>query len=233
MRRWIRNCFSRNVRTGAAASKAARWALLLLIAAQVPAHDLITTPLTWSREISRVVYQHCAGCHREAGSAFPLITYQDARPWAKAIRDEVLNRRMPPWDAVKGVGEFRGDLSLSPPEMDLIVNWVEGGAPEGNPDYLPARPPASEPGAEPVPPAGITLSGSKTLETPLRLAGIRPTGVLELAALLPDGAVRRLIWVRNFRPKWNRTYWLRKPLLLPKGSRLILTGASATLLAQH
>ena len=75
----------------------------------MPAHDLITTPLTWSKEISRVVYQHCAGCHREAGSAFPLITYQDARPWAKAIRDEVLNRRMPPWDAVKGVGEFRGD----------------------------------------------------------------------------------------------------------------------------
>ena len=67
----------------------------------------------------------------------PLTTYADARPWAKAIRDEVLNRRMPPWDAVKGVGEFRDDPSLSQPEMDLFVNWVEGGAPEGDEIYLP------------------------------------------------------------------------------------------------
>ena len=67
----------------------------------------------------------------------PLLTYEQARPWAKAIRDEVLNRRMPPWDAVKGVGQFRDDPSLTQPEMDLLVSWVEGGAPEGNPVYLP------------------------------------------------------------------------------------------------
>ena len=73
-----------------------------------------------------------------------LLTYEEARPWAKAIRDEVLNRRMPPWDPVKGVGQFRDDPSLSQPEMDLLVSWVEGGAPEGNPIYLPAAAPSKE-----------------------------------------------------------------------------------------
>ncbi len=114
--------------------------LLLSVALFLPlafAHDPITTNLTWSKEISRLVYRHCAGCHRPEGRAMALLTYEQARPWAKAIRDEVLNRRMPPWDAVKGVGQFRDDPSLSQSEMDLLVSWVEGGAPEGNPIYLP------------------------------------------------------------------------------------------------
>src|SRR5438477_12248140 len=134
---WIRSCFKRKRKHSAAASSAL---LLTAVLAPLQAHDPITTNLTWSKEISRVVYEHCAQCHRDGGRAFSLMTYAAARPWAKAIRDEVLNRRMPPWDAVKGVGEFRDDPSLSLPEMDLIVNWVEGGAPEGNAIYLPSRP---------------------------------------------------------------------------------------------
>src|SRR5436190_23890526 len=110
----------------------------LLLAVPLFAHDPITTSLTWSKEISRLVQQHCASCHRPGGRAMSLLTYEEARPWAKAIRDEVLNRRMPPWDAVKGVGDFRGDRSLSQAELDVVVNWVEGGAPEGDPAYLPA-----------------------------------------------------------------------------------------------
>src|SRR5205085_5816018 len=133
------------------------------------AHDPITTNLTWSKEISRVVYEHCAACHREDGRAFSLMTYEAARPWAKAIRDEVLNRRMPPWDAVKGVGEFRDDPSLSLPEMDLIVNWVEGGAPEGNPAYIPPQPKPDTPPVEP-PRQGIDLRQSMTLAVPFTLA---------------------------------------------------------------
>src|SRR5438067_13007848 len=141
---------------------------LLILAAS--AHDPITTNLTWSKEISRVIYQHCAGCHRTGGRAMSLLTYEDARPWAKAIRDEVLNRRMPPWDAVKGVGEFRDDLSLSQPEMDLLVSWVEGGAPEGNPIYLPQVPRAPEESAyrndRPPGLSHIELRQSITLSAP-------------------------------------------------------------------
>ena len=142
--------------------------ILLLACLPVFAHDPITTKLTWSKEISRVVYRRCVSCHRPDGPAFSLLTYQDARPWAKGIRDEVLGRRMPPWDAVKGVGEFRDDSGLSLPEIDLIVNWVEGGAPEGDPAYLPDAPPR-------VP---VSLRQSST--------GVRVQGVLRSIRLAPS-----------------------------------------------
>jgi hypothetical protein len=192
------------------------------------AHDPITTNLTWSKEISRLIYQHCASCHRPDGRAMSLLTYEEARPWAKAIRDEVLNRRMPPWDPVKGVGQFRDDPSLSQPEMDLLVSWVEGGAPEGNPIYLPAQTPLKEAATDPGG-HGIELRESTTLRAPLVLTGIRAEGPLELSAILPDGSVQHLIWITEFRPQWNRTYVLRTPLKLPRGSRIVLTGSGVEL----
>src|SRR5437773_2329990 len=106
-----------------------------MLAAGMPlsAHDPITTKITWSREVSRIVYARCLGCHREGGAAFSLATYAEARPWAKAIKEEVLVRRMPPWNAVKGFGQFKGDRGLAQEELSIIADWVEGGAPEGNP----------------------------------------------------------------------------------------------------
>ncbi len=192
------------------------------------AHDPITTNLTWSKEISRVVYQHCAGCHRPGGRAMSLLTYEEARPWAKAIRDEVLNRRMPPWDAVKGVGEFRGDPSLSQPEMDLVVNWVEGGAPEGDSKYLPAAPRVQDAEAT-VAGKGMEVRQGLTLKAPMTVRAITPSGAVEVAAVLPDGQVERLLWVREFRAEWNRSYVLRTPARLPKGTRLLVYGAAVTL----
>jgi hypothetical protein len=73
-----------------------------------------------------------------------LATYEDARPWAKAIKEEILEKRMPPWHAVKGYGEFRNAPPLAQREVDLIVNWVEGGAPKGEDKDLPAGPLFSE-----------------------------------------------------------------------------------------
>src|SRR5579864_3354954 len=104
------------------------------------AHDPITTKLTWSKEISRLVYKHCASCHRDGGAAFSLMTYDAARPWATAMKEEVLARRMPPWQAVKGFGEFRDDRGLTQDDLDVIAEWVEGGAPEGDPQWTPAVP---------------------------------------------------------------------------------------------
>src|SRR5579864_3454608 len=97
------------------------------------AHEPITTKLTWTQEIARIVYKRCASCHHEGGAAFSLMTYDEARPWAKAIKEEVLERRMPPWEAVKGFGEFREDRGLTQEELETISAWVEGGAPEGEP----------------------------------------------------------------------------------------------------
>ncbi len=69
-----------------------------------------------------------------------LATYEEARPWAKAIKEELLEKRMPPWHAVKGYGEFRNAPSLTQRDVDMIVNWVEGGAPKGDDKDLPAAP---------------------------------------------------------------------------------------------
>src|SRR4051794_3352829 len=139
-----------------------RIALWAVCASAAFAHDPITTKLTWSREVSRIVYKHCASCHRDGGTAMSLLTYQEARPWAKAIKDEVLARRMPPWGAVKGFGDFKNDITLSREELDLIARGGEGGPPEGDAKYLPAAPVFSPEPAQ-------TLSGGELVESRLVL----------------------------------------------------------------
>ncbi|HEX9224977.1 MAG TPA: cytochrome c, partial [Candidatus Acidoferrales bacterium] len=105
--------------------------VLLVSASLLSAHTVITTKITWSREVSRIAYQHCAFCHHDGGSSFSLMTYEEARPWAEAIKQQVIARRMPPWNAVKGFGEFKNDRGLTQEEIGIIANWVTGGAPEG------------------------------------------------------------------------------------------------------
>src|SRR5438477_2680081 len=140
-----------------------------LFSLHTSAHDVITTPITFSREIARLVYRRCAGCHRPGGSAFSLLTYQEARPWAKAIKEEVLERRMPPWGAVKGFGDFADDLGLSQEQLELIADWVEGGAPEGDPALLPKTPEFADERPSRLEP-GIAVDGALTLKTGITLA---------------------------------------------------------------
>lgn len=199
---------------------------LFALAQAALAHDVISTKLLWTQEISRIVYHHCASCHREGGSAMALMTYEDVRPWAKAIRDEVVSRRMPPWGPVKGVGEFRDDPSLSQIEIDMIVNWVEGGAPKGDDAYLPATPHFAR---EPKPPPERELvfrSGApQVVPDDLTVVGIRPHRVdrgasFEVTAYKPDSTVERLIWIRHEPGGGERTYFFRQPMTLPKGTRI-------------
>jgi hypothetical protein len=204
------------------------WVAALLLGRAALAHDIISTKLLWTQDISRIVYRHCASCHREGGSAMSLISYEDARPWAKAIRDEVLARRMPPWGAVKGVGDFRDDPSLSQVEIDLIVNWVEGGAPKGDDEFLPPAPhfeTARQP--EPAREFAVSTAAASTLAAENTAIGIRPVHIeagasMEVATERPDGSIERLIWIRDWRPEWQRTFYFRRPLVLPKGTRILV-----------
>jgi hypothetical protein len=116
------------------------FAFCLLPFAFVSAHEPITTKVRFNKEVVRILQRSCLGCHRPGGIAMSLATYEEARPWAKAIKEELLERRMPPWHAVKGYGEFRNAPSLTQRDIDLIVNWVEGGAPKGEEKDLPATP---------------------------------------------------------------------------------------------
>src|SRR5437588_2513009 len=98
----------------------------------VSAHEPITTKVRFNKELIRILQRNCLSCHRPGGVAFSLATYDEARPWAKAIKEEILEKRMPPWRAVKGYGDFSNAPALTQRDIDLIVNWVEGGAPKGD-----------------------------------------------------------------------------------------------------
>jgi hypothetical protein len=110
----------------------------------VSAHEPITTKVRFNNEVVRVLQRNCLSCHHTGGIAMSLATYEEARPWAKAIKEEILERRMPPWSAAKGYGEFRNAPALTQHEIDLIVNWVEGGAPKGDDKELPSGPLVSD-----------------------------------------------------------------------------------------
>jgi hypothetical protein len=212
---------------------------LLSLPAPAQAHELITTRLTWTEQISRIFHHRCVSCHREGGQApMPLTSYEQVRPWAKAIKYAILSRSMPPWDAVKGYGAFQNDLSLSQDDIAKISSWVEGGAPEGNDVFLPAGP-ADPSIGEPEPPEASTLplAGALILEKDVRALGIQPetvpeSGSLQATAYRPDGSVEPLIWLRGYRRKWQRSYWFREPPALPEGTRIVLFPGklSATLL---
>jgi len=199
------------------------------------AHEPITTKLTWTQEISRIVYKHCASCHREGGAApMSLLTYDEARPWAKAIRDEVTERRMPPWGAVKGFGEFRNDASLAEPEIEMLVLWVEGGAPKGDDIYLP---PVPAPEIRKAVPAarGIPIRGDTTLSRTITATGIAPREMqpgasMQIVARLPDGSVENLIWLRNTRGEWKRPFYFREPVALPKGTLISVHPSAAAVI---
>ncbi len=97
-----------------------------------------TTP-TFNKEVVRVFQQNCQTCHHPGDIApFSLMTYKEARPWARAIREQVVLKKMPPWKPAQGCGDFSDARGLSQAEIDTIVAWVDGGAPEGNAADLPA-----------------------------------------------------------------------------------------------
>ena len=97
--------------------------------------------VTFAKDVAPILQQKCQECHR-AGSMAPmsLVTYEETRPWAKAIRERVITRQMPPWhiDPTVGVQKFKNDMSLSQDQIDTIVKWVDDGAPLGDRKDMPA-----------------------------------------------------------------------------------------------
>lgn len=110
------------------------YSILALLLSSIPA----TSQVTFHRDVLPILQTRCQGCHRpgEAGP-MPLLTYQNARPWAKAIRESVLKGKMPPWSSDPAVGRFRNDPTLSKKEKETFANWADAGAPEGNPKDAP------------------------------------------------------------------------------------------------
>ena len=209
------------------------WAIFsIILVPGMVAHDVITTKITWSREISRLVYSRCASCHREGGSAFSLVTYEEARPWAKAIKEEVNERRMPPWGAVKGFGEFRDDQGLTQEQIELINDWVEGGAPEGDAARMPHLPDFSVKPEAPKVRSVALVDGRLTLKTEMTVEGVTPDNVpegttLQLIAERPDGSIEPMLWLYNYKPQFQHPYFYKQPLTFPAGTKVEVVPKSA------
>lgn len=110
--------------------------------ARPSAHVPISTSVTWNRDVIGIVERRCVACHRDNGPApMALTSYDIARPWARAIREEVLERRMPPAGLRSGTGLYENARALSLAEVEMLVSWADGGAPRGTGDE-PAPTPA-------------------------------------------------------------------------------------------
>ena len=112
-----------------------RTALFLLLSSYLVA---AAAPVTFYSDVLPVLQKRCQGCHRP-GEAAPMafMTYEQTRPWAKAIREAVVLKRMPPWFADPHVGRFSNDRSLTTKEIAAFVEWVDGGAKPGKKEHAP------------------------------------------------------------------------------------------------
>jgi len=194
----------------------------LALAGHLAAHDIITTNLTFTRDISRIFNRHCNTCHGPS-SDIPFSTYEQARPWAVAIKEQVLSRAMPPWGAVKGFGDLKPDHALTQEEITIIAAWVIGGAPQGDPDWLPKQAHGKPASAPPTIKDVLTSGNQAVLKEATVVAGIRPLAEslvesARITARLPNGEIFPLIWLYRYDPKWQRDFLFREPIKLPKGA---------------
>src|SRR5262245_23117131 len=116
--------------------------LLLVFAATltVPVTAAVAQDVTFTRDVAPILQRSCQNCHRPDSIApMSLLTYEEVRPWARAIKQNVVLRNMPPWhiDPNVGIHEFSNNVALSDGEIGTIAKWVDSGAPQGNPVDMP------------------------------------------------------------------------------------------------
>src|SRR5262249_32798768 len=114
--------------------------VVLAFAVPSMAADTPAKPVTFSKDVAPIFQAKCQECHQPNSIApMSLITFQEARPWARSIKERVASRQMPPWhiDRSVGVQKFKNDMSLTDEQVDTIVRWVDGGALQGDPKDMP------------------------------------------------------------------------------------------------
>ena len=118
----------------------------LAVQAQAPRPaSRAAAPVTFAKDVAPILYANCISCHRPGEVApMSLRSYDEVRPWARSIKQKVQSRAMPPWFADPAHGKFKNDARLSDQQIDTIVNWVDAGAPRGNPADEPKPPVLTE-----------------------------------------------------------------------------------------
>jgi len=192
-----------------------------------PATPHMGVAVTWNREVSRIFYEHCVACHRPDGESFSLMSFEDAQPRAAEIRDAVLSRRMPPWGAVQGFGQFDNDMGLTQAQIDLINDWVQQGRRRGNnPNALPMPPLRFEASEDSSSDITITVTNGAALSRPVVLVGLlpRPDGAEvsgRIVAVLPDGQIEPLVWLYEYAAEFDHPFLFREPLDLPADTTIL------------
>jgi hypothetical protein len=121
--------------------------------------------ISFHKDIEPILQARCQECHREGEiGPMPLLTYQQVRPWAKAIKASVVQGKMPPWPINPHYGKFANDRSLSKEQVDLLTAWADNGAPEGNPSDAP--PPRAWVDGWNIPTPDVVLEMPQAFEMP-------------------------------------------------------------------
>jgi hypothetical protein len=169
-----------------------------------------------------------------------MAEYKETFPWRTAIKEEVLERRMPPWGAVKGFGDFRNDQALTPEQLELLTSWAQGGSPEGEVKDVSAKDKLDEMVKEsawyektsraPHVAGEIVVKGDFKLTKRFMLDGLFPQNVPEdgsfqIIAQLPDGRIEPLLWLDGYKKQFAHPFLFRDPIELPVGT--IISGIPA------
>jgi len=161
--------------------------IVLAILVTVSAANAADKP-TFNKDVLPILQKNCQSCHRPDQIApMSLLTYKEARPWAKAIKNAVLTKRMPPWFADSQYSHFGNDRTLAQADIDTIVSWVDSGAQEG--DAKDAPPPVQWPekGWQIKPDIIVDLPEFK----------VPATGVVEWTDITIPGPFKQDTWISS------------------------------------
>jgi hypothetical protein len=166
---------------------------------------------TFQKDVLPIFQNHCQGCHRPGEIApMSLLSYTDARPWAKAMKAAVVTEKMPPWFADPNFGHFANDRRLSAAEIATLSSWADNGAPEG--DKKDAPPPKTFPD-------GWNIKPDMIIEMPTDFQ-VKATGTINYQNILVKANFPEDTWVvaAEMRPGNARVVHHMRAIVRPPGS---------------
>jgi hypothetical protein len=185
--------------------------LILIPAATAIVASAASTP-TFNRDVLPILEKNCQSCHRPGEIApMSLLTYTDARPWAKSIKNAVATRKMPPWFADPNYGHFANDRRLSQADIDTLAAWADNGAAEG--DAAPKRAPVTFQD-------GWNIKPDMVIEMPDEFQ-IPATGTINYQYIRVKGSFPEDLWVEaaEMRPSNPAVLHHGKVWVVPPGSK--------------
>jgi hypothetical protein len=168
--------------------------------------------ITFNKDVLPVLQKNCQECHRPGEVApMSLLTYSEARPWAKALKAAVVTQKMPPWFADPQYGHFANDRRLSPEEVEIISAWADNGAPEGD---------AKDKPAAITFPTGWKIKPDMVIEMPEAFV-IPAKGTVNYQFIRVKGNITEDLWVEaaEMRPSNPKVLHHGKVWVLPPGSK--------------